>query len=132
MNTEPWTCESPPLDPSGSHAGWAPPADLLELAAEQPELISELVADFRHDTAGRLQEIDSALVRGDRARLRAEAHSIKGSARQLGAEKLADLCQQMELATVQGPPAELAGRANHLAAEFETVWRAMTGYLAGS
>jgi len=131
MNTEPWTCESTASDPSGSHAGWAPPADLLELAAEQPELISELVADFRHDTAGRLQEIDSALVRGDRARVRAEAHSIKGSARQLGAEKLADLCQQMELAAVQAPPAELADRVNQMAAEFDAVWHAMTGYLAG-
>ena len=75
---------------------WSPPASLLEIASGDDDLITELIQAFRSDAMGRIQRIQGAVAAGDFSRIRAEAHAIKGSARQVGADAVADRCQELE------------------------------------
>ncbi|MES1241068.1 MAG: ATP-binding protein, partial [Acidobacteriota bacterium] len=60
-----------------------------------PELMTRIVEQFR--TQPYLDEIRSALERGDRIGLRARAHGLKGTSSLLGAVRLPRLCAQLEL-----------------------------------
>lgn len=75
---------------------WSLPESLLELASNDSELISDLISVFRSDTETRMLKIDEALRAGSFSDLAAQAHTIKGSARQLGAHTLADASQTLE------------------------------------
>ena len=105
--------------------GWTPPATLLELAADDDGLIHELVAAFREDTGIRIQVIRTALSTADLTRLRAEVHTIKGSSRQVGAEVLANICQDIELAAQEVPIGHLTDRVDLLEMRFQEISRAM-------
>ena len=111
-------------------ADWAPPALLLEVASGDDDLIREVVADFERDTESRLEKTRRALAGCDRAVLRAEAHAIKGGARQVGAVVVGDLCQQIELAAPQASPYELADRLTQLEAEFRKTCAGMHEYFS--
>jgi len=119
------------LDDRGSECqnAWAPPALLLEVASGDEDLIREVVADFKQDTECRLEFTRRALAGGDRAKLRAEAHAIKGGARQVGAFAVGDLCQQIELAAPQASPYELADQLTQLETEFRRICAAMDVHL---
>jgi HPt (histidine-containing phosphotransfer) domain-containing protein len=108
--------------------GWAPPRLLRELAASGSGLEAELIEAFKTDTAIRLEHLRQAIASADAARLRREAHTIKGSAWQMGADSMASLCQEIELAALQTPLTQLDERVNRLEARFVEVCRAMTLY----
>jgi HPt (histidine-containing phosphotransfer) domain-containing protein len=107
---------------------WTPPDSLLEAAADDCGLIAELIDAFQTDTEIRLQRLRTALETGDTKILRAEAHTIKGSARQVGADALAAVCQEVELGSGLDAAA-LAALTNQLQPLFDEVSRAMTAYL---
>ena len=107
---------------------WTPPDSLLEAAADDCGLIAELIDAFQTDTEIRLQRLRTALETGDAKILRAEAHTIKGSARQVGADALAAVCQEVELGSGLDAAA-LAALTNQLQPLFDEVSRAMTAYL---
>ena len=107
---------------------WAPPALLLEVASGDDDLLREVVGDFERDTESRLEVTRRALAGGDTARLKAEAHAIKGSSRQVGAEAMGNTCQQIESSALQASPYELADRLTQLEAEFQEVCAAMKVY----
>ena len=109
--------------------GWTPPTLLLELAANGSGLEAELIDAFKSDTTIRLERLRRAITSADAARLRAEAHTIKGSAWQMGADSVATLCQEIELAAGQTPLPPLDDRVNQLEARFVEVCRAMTVYV---
>jgi two-component system, sensor histidine kinase and response regulator len=72
----------------------------------------ELLETFEHDSAERLAALRSAITGGEPARLRGEAHALKGASLTIGAQGMADICQQLEnlgiAQSVEGAPAELA------------------------
>jgi HPt (histidine-containing phosphotransfer) domain-containing protein len=109
---------------------WAPPALLLEVAEGDDDLIREVTADFERDTENRLEKSRQALASGEMAKLRAEAHAIKGGARQVGAVAVADICQQIELSALQASPYELADRLTQLEVEFRRICAAMRAHLS--
>jgi HPt (histidine-containing phosphotransfer) domain-containing protein len=111
---------------------WTPPAMLVEIAAGDDELIPGVIAAFRQDTANRLVSARSALSSSDRARLRTEIHSIKGGARQVGAESFAGLCQQIEMVALEAPAAELAQCLNGLETKFHDLSLEMTRHFSSS
>jgi len=77
---------------------WVIPSALRQLVeCGDAELVEELIAVFQTDTAGRLEIMRRAVDAADYATLRLEAHTIKGSALQVGANRLADVCRQMEM-----------------------------------
>ena len=108
--------------------GWTPPRLLLELAANGSGLEAELIEAFKTDTAIRLERLRRAITSADGARLRMEAHTIKGSAWQMGADSVASMCQEIELAACQTPLAQLDERVDRLEARFVEVCRDMASY----
>jgi len=95
----PATLSSPPAAEirKACHAVWTPPEWLFEISSGDDGLMAELIDVFRTATESSLGQMRVALAAGDIARLRAEAHRTKGSARQVGAASLAEVCQALEL-----------------------------------
>ena len=56
----------------------------------------ELVTRFLTDGTARLQTIKGAILVNDFDAIYAEAHGLKGSARNVGADRLAQLCEDLE------------------------------------
>src|ERR1051325_8248286 len=76
---------------------WEPPGLLLDLAARDPALIPELIDAFQLGVDARLHEIHAAVEPSAYGAISAAAHSIKGGARQIGADVIANICQDLEL-----------------------------------
>jgi two-component system sensor histidine kinase/response regulator len=62
----------------------------------RPEPLVELIELFLKDAQPKLERMNSALERKDFTSLALAAHSLKGSASNLGARRLADLCATLE------------------------------------
>jgi PAS domain S-box-containing protein len=62
----------------------------------QPDPLAQLVELFLKDSLPRLEQIESALGAGDASKAAAAAHTLKGSASNLGARHLAALCAGIE------------------------------------
>jgi HPt (histidine-containing phosphotransfer) domain-containing protein len=76
---------------------WQLPDTLREIEeAGDDSIVLELIDSFQSDTASRFERLHNAVARLDAATVRAEAHAMKGSARQMGAEALGALCQAVE------------------------------------
>lgn len=75
------------------HLDRAQLAQLKELLGNH---FAELVARFLQDGTARLQTIKAAIVINDFDAIYAEAHGLKGSARNIGAHGLAPLCEELE------------------------------------
>jgi HPt (histidine-containing phosphotransfer) domain-containing protein len=90
-------------------------AGLRDLASDTgPDLLADLVAMFLHDARTRVQELREALAAEDVVALAAASHTIKGSAANLGARRLAGLAAEMEALSGNGG---LAGRRRTAAAD---------------
>ena len=107
---------------------WTPNAGLLEALSGDDEALTELIDAFKTDTETRLQRIRAALEIADVARLRSEAHTITGSARQIGAEALAEVCQQIALASALTPLSRFSGLVLRMQELFGDVACAMASY----
>jgi len=103
-------------------AVWAIPATLRQLAeCGDAELVEELIAIFQTDTSSRLEVLRRAVAAQDYPAIGAEAHTIRGSALQVGADRLADCCLQLEQGVRQTPPVNLAGAFHHIVQSFDEV-----------
>ena len=84
--------------------GWTLPDALQELAlCGERDIVSEVLTLFQSDTQCRLGLLRKAVESDDRTRARLQAHSLKGSAAQVGAAALADSCREMELTAEARP-----------------------------
>jgi HPt (histidine-containing phosphotransfer) domain-containing protein len=111
---------------SQHYAGWALPETLRELANDgAADLILELIEAFTADTVPRLSQMHEAIANADTKGLSNAAHTIKGSAKQMGADPMAAICQELETAAMDTPASELVRRLNALEAEFAQVSSAM-------
>ena len=109
-------------------ATWALPETLRELNSGCEGLVSDLIELFMTDTAARLERVRRATTVVDRSVLKAEMHSIKGSARQIGADVMASTCEEIELATVSCSISNLAESVGGLEADFVGVCGAMSSF----
>lgn len=106
---------------------WTLPETLHQLAiCGDKDLVAEVLLLFQTDTDSRLQTLRSAVECGDRRKARAEAHSLKGSAVQVGAHALADSCKQMELTAETNP--DLNSLLCEIEARFVRVSKAISQY----
>jgi HPt (histidine-containing phosphotransfer) domain-containing protein len=116
-----------PSRTSQHYAAWALPETLRELADDGAAgVIQELIEAFRADTAPRLSQMREAIANADTKGLSNAAHTIKGSAQQMGADAMASICQELELAAMDTPASELVRRLTALEAEFAEASRAMS------
>ena len=103
-------------------AVWVFPDALRQLVeCGDAELVKELFGIFQTDTALRLVVLQRAAAAGDYGTVRLEAHTIKGSAGQVGADRMADLCRQVELEARKGPSCELSHLLSRLLQSFQEV-----------
>jgi HPt (histidine-containing phosphotransfer) domain-containing protein len=109
---------------------WQLPGTLQALAAGGcGTLITELIGMFKTDTDSRLQALDDALVSGNLPLVRQQVHCLKGSASQMGAGKMAAICEQIESTDSETSTRELPGQLKELEAVYERVGRAMDAAL---
>ena len=121
---------SPPANQSGRslHEAWSPPPFLLEVAAGDDSLIPDVIDAFNTDTLARIREIRTALAASEFSKIQAEAHAIKGAAGQVGADAVANACQELETASNLQEALLVAARLNHLQELFEEISRAMASH----
>ncbi|HLK12650.1 MAG TPA: Hpt domain-containing protein [Candidatus Binatia bacterium] len=103
---------------------------LRDICGDDATLEREFLEKLLHTTPDALSQLDSALAAGDPARVRSDAHSLKGSCLTLGAAALGAVCEQIESTARRGdldPAHELLARAR---TEFHRLRRLLDGYLA--
>ncbi|MCS7065464.1 MAG: Hpt domain-containing protein [Fimbriimonadales bacterium] len=69
---------------------------LHEITGGDSEFIAELLSDFLNIAPELLAQIEQAVAQGDAAALTHAAHTLKGSARSIGAESLAEKALALE------------------------------------
>jgi HPt (histidine-containing phosphotransfer) domain-containing protein len=72
----------------------------MHVVSELREIMGDdfslLIETFVNDSCVRFADLDKALSNGDGEAFRRAAHSFKGSAGNLGAKQLTELCRQLE------------------------------------
>ena len=110
--------------------GWTMPEAFQELVQDGDfAIVGELLAVFRRDTEKRLREARNAIANGDAANLQSQIHSTKGSARQMGANVMGEICQEIELTASAVPIACLSARIDELEVHFVAVCQAMRTFI---
>lgn len=74
----------------------------LEQAADDAELLDELLEIFRRSYANDLELIQNGINLGDSSLVRGAAHSIKGAAASLGIVGIKDIAQSIEIDALKG------------------------------
>lgn len=111
------------------------PADTLDVAALNDlkdmlgEALAEIAESFLEGLSAEVVAIEQALAQGAPA-IRAAAHSLKGSAGNMGARVLAQAASAIEKAAVEGDVARCADLTRALPAVAEQARHALTAYLA--
>jgi HPt (histidine-containing phosphotransfer) domain-containing protein len=79
--------------------GWAFPEALQQLlGAGEEEFLAELIEVFKSQTRMRMRLLREAVENGRLDEARAQAHAIKGGSSQVGADRLAAACFEIERA----------------------------------
>jgi len=107
---------------------WSPPELLLEATSGDDDLIADLIDSFKTDTVARICQIRVALAYFDFPKICAQAHTIKGSARQMGADAVADACRDLETAAGLQQATLVAAQVDLTQELFEEAHHAMTTY----
>ncbi|HKQ40185.1 MAG TPA: PAS domain-containing protein, partial [Verrucomicrobiae bacterium] len=101
-------------------------AGLRELQGpDEPDSLKELAELFIKDGWMRVTRLERALADKDGPGAAAVAHTLKGSANNLGARHLASLCQSLENAAKSADTTEAANILLELKGEFQEVERAL-------
>ena len=109
---------------------WHLPEALREIEeAGDVTIVPELIDSFQNDTSRRFERLHAAVARLDAATVKAEAHAMQGSAKQMGAEALADLCQAVEASAAQRNWLALEGQVEQADLRFAEVRNAMAKYV---
>jgi HPt (histidine-containing phosphotransfer) domain-containing protein len=126
--------------PTDSRATELPePADVIDPAtlaslrslsdSEDDNVLGDLVGLFLRDMPAKLDQIEAAAAQSRPVSLRECAHSLKGSASNLGARRLAGLCARLET-LARGPSlAEATQSIPELREEFQRVCSALRSEL---
>jgi len=131
--------ESPRLnDAAGEQPAGQPPAldpgvlaSLRELQNEdEPDLLDELVELFLADAEPKLAALREAVPRGDAETVQKEAHALKGSCANFGAEPMAAVCECLQSAGRSGNLVNASELLALLEAEFERVRVALSAELS--
>jgi len=111
---------------------WSPPELLLDAAADDDGLIVKLIEAFGEDTAARIERIHAALSSCDFPAIRSEAHTIKGSASQMGADAVAEVCRELEQVVVLRDASLVTPLLNRVLERFAEIQEAMAAYAKAS
>lgn len=107
-----------PIDPAAL-------ANLKEIGGGDASFVVELIAMFGEDSPPRLDAIAAALAAGSAAEVAKNAHSLKGTGANFGAERFRSLAQAIENAGKAGDLAGVPSQLEELRSEFVRVKRAL-------
>jgi CheY-like chemotaxis protein len=106
-------------------------AGLRELQEDDgPDILAELIEMYLSDTPPRLGSLKEAIASGDANAVRELAHSVKGSSSNLGAQRMAQLCAQLEAYGKSGDLSDAGPVAQKLDAEFQKTMSALNALVA--
>jgi HPt (histidine-containing phosphotransfer) domain-containing protein len=109
--------------------GWPAPAALEQLKQDLGvEFVAELVDAFLDHLAVTVPLVVAAAAAGDLACVAKEAHSIKGSSRQLGIEVTSAICEQIETFAKENKLDEVQSLTERLEEESKAVRRVLGTY----
>jgi len=94
---------------------------LLEMTGGDPGFLGELVATYLEDAGVQLGEMLAAAEARSAEGMVRPAHSLKGNSATMGAERLAELCLQLESHGRSGTVDDAVDGVRAAAAEFERV-----------
>ncbi|MFN7162711.1 MAG: Hpt domain-containing protein [Fimbriimonadales bacterium] len=94
---------------------------LNEISGGDEEFIAEILSDFTAQMPELIEQIVSAVARGDAATLGKVAHTLKGSARAVGADEFAAIAFELEQAGKQGDLTGAPAALQRLQAYWETL-----------
>ncbi len=87
------------MQAAGAASGSSPAIDLKVLRSiigDDESMIREFLADYLASSANQVAELRDVITDSDSRRLSKHAHRQKGAARAIGANKLGDLCAELE------------------------------------
>jgi HPt (histidine-containing phosphotransfer) domain-containing protein len=97
---------------------------------DNDEFLREIVGIFLEDTPLRMVELDDSLAAGDRVKFTRAAHSIKGSAANLGAVQLRAAAEKLEHASRQADLTDVGPLVAAIKAEFGRAQSALAALIA--
>jgi signal transduction histidine kinase/CheY-like chemotaxis protein len=127
-----WAPAAAPRDAAPSDAVADGPIDasvLAELTGGDAELAADVLDEFVTTTRGDLDALGGSCARHELDDVRQKAHRIRGAARAVGAQRLADVAQQMESLAALGSEdwERLQALRGELAAAIDEVVEAVVG-----
>ena len=87
------------------------------------DLFSELADQFLNRMPGWIRQLEAAAEDHDSDRVRRQAHRLLGLCRQIGAERMAALCDRLENMDDEQAAEMMVSEVELLQREFETVYR---------
>lgn len=102
----------------------------LESMAKKKPFLKKMFAVFVSQEPKRVQQIRDALESGDVDQLRHLAHSLKGGAATMGAERVRECCLMLENATKANDMAAVRTHLNDLEAEMNNAYTFMFNFMA--
>lgn len=93
------------------------------LGDNQPELLKQILETYIDSSRGQLHRLEQALNGGDTQTIATLAHTLRGSSGQLGIQRVAALCQQLEMLGKAGQMSGIPRLVTELATELNTVHR---------
>jgi HPt (histidine-containing phosphotransfer) domain-containing protein len=102
----------------------------MQLGCEgDDELLREVIVTFIDDSRQRIAGLHEALRSEESTALRRQAHSLKGSANQIGAKPMAALCKQLEQRDGEQPHDRLLAMLEQLDAVFQATTQVMLAHV---
>ena len=112
--------DTPPTDSSAIDVSVL--QTLSQMAGEQaPIIIPELVNSYLEDASLRIEAMSTAITQGNAISLYQAAHALKSASANVGANRLADLCQELEAISRGGSTDGTAEIFTHVNKEYKDV-----------
>jgi HPt (histidine-containing phosphotransfer) domain-containing protein len=87
----------------------------------EPDVLTEVLKLFLDEVPPRLARLRNACAAGNIEEMHRTAHSLKGSAGNIGARRLYDVCRQLDEISKSGALADAAPLVDELSVEFGKV-----------
>ncbi|MBL9127784.1 MAG: response regulator, partial [Verrucomicrobiales bacterium] len=95
---------------------------------DDPDSVAGFIRDYLREAPKRLEALEAAATAGDAARLKAEAHTLKGSSSYMGAQRLVRACGAVEAAARAGDLSAVSELVGRVREEFARAAEALAAY----
>jgi two-component system sensor histidine kinase/response regulator len=103
---------------------------LEEMCGYDLQIAQEVIAEYMESAPSLLAKIGGAVESGNAPDLTLHAHSLKGASRTIGAEAMAQICLQLEMAGKQESLAETPTLLRYAQQEWDHLRPQLCAYLA--